>query len=244
MSALILPAPLRGQQQAGGPVSRFAPAAPRAEPAGGGSPGFSEDPSGHWSETRVEPGPLHGLNRNSHLSPGRLRGSTAAVPPPLGSSKSPCKTRRLLPAPWCPGADNAASSARSALARPPRRPLPPRAPRRRAATPRGPGAARRAPRGPAPRPRPPGPAPRPRPEAPRAPGAAVTQPGPAPPAAAPTLRARGRLAAARSPATFAPAQDPAAQALQQDVGRLLVRGGHPLPGLPAPAPRAPGSPTG
>ena len=62
--------------------------------------------------------------------------------------------------------------------------------------------------------------------------------------AAPTLRAQGRSAAARSPATFAPAQDPAAQALQQDVGRLLVRGRHPRPGLPAPAPRAPGSPTG
>lgn len=37
--------------------------------------------------------------------------------------------------------------------------------------------------------------------------------------------------ASPGPSTFAPAQDPAAQVLQQNVRRLLVRGRHPCPGL-------------
>ena len=76
--------------------------------------------------------------------------------------------------------------------------------------------------------------PRDRPPSP-APGAAAPAGPPAPTPPAPgTPPSRPA-----SLATFTPAQDPAAQVLQQDVRRLLVRGRHPSPGLPAGAPRSP-----
>lgn len=71
--------------------------------------------------------------------------------------------------------------------------------------------------------------------------------GPASPLDASELHAqkaasRTRLvsrAARPNPTTFALAQDPAAQVLQQDVRRLLVGGRHPRPGLPPGGPVEP-----